>query len=431
MATRQLQYPGPAWLPLDDKRIRIYVDTLFVEGALRPIPFPQAQQLDDSWALIGVETTPQAHRLARMKKLLPALKKEIPNADASHTQWFQFAFRWAELTTLILASAADLPSDVRRAYNTLMPQVDAAILAWANQRYRTLIHLPPSPPVMLHHIPRYLARLLEDDPRARVALVLLDGLSLDQWLVLRDVLQSGGKEWRVHDDAVFAWVPTITPVSRQAAFSGKPPVYFRESINTTAKEEALWRAFWHGEDLSSRQVGYLKGLGDTSDLGRVGDLLSHPKLRAIGLVINKVDDIMHGMELGAAGMHNQVRQWAESGFLSELLMQLHANGFQVFLTSDHGNIEAQGIGQPREGVTADVRGARVRIYNDEGLRARVQREFPDALSWPSIGLPDDYLPLLAPARAAFTQKGKTIVGHGGLSVEELIVPFIHISPKSP
>jgi len=148
-------------------------------------------------------------------------------------------------------------------------------------------------------------------------------------------------------------------------------------------------------------------------------------------VINKVDDIMHGMELGAAGMHNQVRQWAESGFLSELLMQLHANGFQVFLTSDHGNIEAQGIGQPREGVTADVRGARVRIYNDEGLRARVQREFPDALSWPSIGLPDDYLPLLAPARAAFTQKGKTIVGHGGLSVEELIVPFIHISPKPP
>jgi hypothetical protein len=28
--------------------------------------------------------------------------------------------------------------------------------------------------------------------------------------------------------------------------------------------------------------------------------------------VDKVDKIMHGMEMGMAGMHNQVRQWASS-----------------------------------------------------------------------------------------------------------------------
>ncbi len=429
-AAYDLHYPGPAWLPLGDKSVRALIDTLFVDGVLHPIPFPQARQLTNSWALIGVETTPQAHRLARIEKLLPTLNQEIPEADAAYRQWFQFAFRWAELTSLILASNDDLPSDIQEKYYTFIPRVDAAILAWSQQRYQSLIHLPPSPPVMLHHIPRYLGRLLEDDPSSRIALVLLDGLSLDQWLVIRDVLQFQLKDWSVGEEAVFAWVPTITPVSRQAVFAGKPPIYFRDSLHTTAKEEMLWRAFWDGQGLDARQVGYLKGLGEASDLNRLEELLSRPKLRIIGLVINKIDDIMHGMELGAAGMHNQVRQWTSSGFLSDLLVKLHANGYQVFLTSDHGNIEARGIGQPREGSTADVRGARVRIYNNEGLRARVRHDFPDSIPWPPVGLPDDYLPLLAPARAAFTQKGKTIVAHGGLSVEELIVPFIRILEKA-
>jgi len=44
------------------------------------------------------------------------------------------------------------------------------------------------------------------------------------------------------------------------------------------------------------------------------------------------------MELGTAGMHNQVRQWALQG-LAQLLDLLY-HSFQSLLTSDHGNIEA-------------------------------------------------------------------------------------------
>ncbi len=253
----------------------------------------------------------------------------------------------------------------------------------------------------------------------------MDGLALDQWIVLRDVLQSQRQDLIFRESAVFAWIPTVTSVSRQAAFAGKPPIYFPASINTTNREQSLWAQFWADQGLTGPATAYARGLGD-GDIDKVREILSHPQIRVAGLVVDKVDKIMHGMELGAAGMLNQVRQWAMQGFMSELIDTLLDQGFQIFLSSDHGNIEARGCGRPAEGAVADIRGERVRVYPDDLLRAAVKERFRDAIEWPSLGLPDDYCALLAPHRKAFIRDGETIVGHGGISIEELIVPLIQI-----
>ena len=243
--------------------------------------------------------------------------------------------------------------------------------------------------------------------------------------MLRDVLADQRPSLRFREGAVFAWVPTITSVSRQAIFAGKLPLYFPASILGTDREPSSWQQFWEDQGVPARAVDYAKGLGD-GPLDRIDEILSRTDIRALGLVVDKVDKIMHGMELGTAGMHNQVRQWAGEGFMAGLLDLLLGDGFAVFLTSDHGNIEAVGGGRPSEGVVADVRGERARIYPDETLRSRVQKEFPDAIAWPANGLPDDYLALLAPARSAFVREGERIVGHGGVSLEEIVVPWIRI-----
>jgi hypothetical protein len=80
---------------------------------------------------------------------------------------------------------------------------------------------------------------------------------------------------------------------------------------------------------------------------------------------------------------------------------------------------------------ADLRGERARIYPDPVLRRQVKDCFPDALEWPPIGLPEDYLPLLAPGRKAFVSEKKRLVGHGGASLEELIVPLVQIERRDP
>src|SRR5437763_9553291 len=71
-------------------------------------------------------------------------------------------------------------------------------------------------------------------------LVVLDGLACDQWVVLREVLIQQRPQWHYQETAVFAWMPTITSVSRQAVFAGKPPVYYPGSIHKTDRENVLW-----------------------------------------------------------------------------------------------------------------------------------------------------------------------------------------------
>jgi len=261
---------------------------------------------------------------------------------------------------------------------------------------------------------------------SKLALVVIDGLAFDQWLTLRDELSERKSTWKFDQGAVFAWIPTITSVSRQALFAGKPPQYFPSSIHSTDREGRFWQQFWNEHGISSEEVAYQKGIGESSSLKIVEEMSSSPRVKVLGLVVDKVDRIMHGMELGTPGMHNQVKQWAREGFPGALFDVLLSNGYAVFVASDHGNVEAVGAGRPSEGAIADIRGERVRIYSDDILRARVASRFPDAISWPSIGLPSDFLPLLASDRRAFSTQGTRTVAHGGATLDEIIVPFIQV-----
>ena len=420
-----LEFSGPTDLAFDHDDIRIYIDNLFLEGLLEAVPCQQAESLSKTWLVIGIRRDEQADRERRVDGLLCTLANAIPREDTQHDDWFHFGKTWAELVALSLESDAMLPEPARRKMGTLQAQIDAALVPWLANRYAGLSNLPPVPPVMLHHIPRFLARHLNDATKHKVAFVLVDGLSLDQWIVIRKELARQRPKYRFRENAVFAWIPTITSVSRQAAFAGKPPIYFPNSIHSTDKEPALWAQFWVDQGLTQQEVGYAKGLGDGT-LESVAEMIARPKTRVVGLVVNKVDKIMHGMELGAAGMHNQVRQWAGQPFMANLVDLLLENGFCVYVTSDHGNIEAVGCGRPAEGAIADLRGERARTYPDSLLRGQVKERFPDAVEWPPIGLPEDCLPLLAPGRSAFVRETQRLVGHGGASLEELVVPLVQI-----
>ena len=412
-------------LPFGHADVRVYIDNLFLEGHLQPIDHLHAGRLAQTWLRVGVRGTDDGARADRLERLLERAETAIPSGDARYRDWLGFARIWGEL----LGSALAVSKEDDRA-GQLRGRVDAAFDDWLHAHYAGLANLPSVPPVMLHHIPRALSRELDDGTASKVALVVVDGLSVDQWVVVRSELARQRPSLHMQQDAVFAWIPTITAVSRQAAFAGVPPFGFPSSIQGTASEPSLWRRFWERENIGNQQVCYVKGLGK-GGLDDVEDAIAQPNVRVAGLVVDTVDKIMHGMELGARGMHNQVRQWAAEGHLAQLLDLLLEHGFCVYLTSDHGNIEAQGCGRLAEGATAEVRGERVRVYADDSLRRRWSEQLPDAVAWPSVGLPDDYQPLLAPGRMAFVGEGERIVCHGGACIEEVIVPLVRIVGGTP
>lgn len=413
-------------VPFGHQDVRIYLDNMFVEGSLTPVAFPYADSIKEDWVRVGIITDAKTAATDRLGRLLELLASEIPETDARYRAWLTFAPRWAEAS--VLRHSLDTPARaaMEGTFQALQARIDETFTTWLSSRYSGLHSQPPMPPVMVHHIARAMARDLEDGKAKKVTLLVVDGMALNQWLVLRQVLAAQMPQAMIQDDTVFAWVPTLTSVSRQAIFSGKPPVHFGKSIGTTSKEPMHWAQFWADQGFTGKQVEYRKGLGEPTDLDSVDELLSRPQLRVIGLVVDKIDRIMHGMELGMNGMLSQVALWAETGYFSRLVGMLVDGGFSIYITADHGNVEAVGIGRPAEGVNAEERGERVRTYGTDVLRQQVKAAFPSMTEWPAIGLPADYLPVLAAGRDAFIAGGKCIVGHGGASLEEVVVPLVRI-----
>ena len=419
-------YPGPTMLPFDHTDIRALVDTLFLEGKLQPVDHPAAAYLAKQWVAVGLRRDLEADRRKRLSTLVDRLGIQLPPPDARYQDWLNFAQLWAQVLALRYGAATPAPVELEPSLNSLQGSVDAGFAAWALSRFKSLPNLPPRPPVMVHHIVRALAPVVVEHALARLALIVMDGLAFDQWITIRDVLQQQQPTLVAREAAAFAWVPTLTSVSRQAIFAGQIPLFFPGSIMTTDREPSLWSAFWEKQGLPPNAIGYARALRRDSDLATVDQLISQPSMRVIGLVVDRVDQIMHGMFEGPRGMHQQVRLWTEQGFLSNLMHRLGQSGYRVYLTADHGNVQAHGIGNPGEQALADVRGVRARIYSAESLRSDVQGRFPTTIAWPSDGLPEGFLPLLASGRTAFIANGEEAVSHGSISLEEVIVPFVEI-----
>ena len=416
-----LTYPGPSHLPFAHDDIRVYIDNLFVEGKLAPVVAVDIGEEAGAWVRSGIVPTGVDDENLRITRLFKLVKEEWPKEESRYSDWTAFALKWAELSSLVHcgrnAEHRSRLEDVGDALNTVFA-------GWLGVHYASLSSLPPTSPAMLHQVPRRLARELERKVNGRVALIVVDGLALDQWVTIRKYLQDQNSNLVMRESATFAWIPTLTSVSRQSIFSGKTPFYFPSSIKSTHREEKLWKQFWASQGISPKDVAYQRSLGD-GDVSSVLDATIHPdKTRVVGLVVDKVDKIMHGMQLGSAGMHNQIKQWCQGGFLGALVAYLLAHGYVVWLTADHGNIQGCGKGRPTEGVLAETRGERVRVYPTPELRSQVAAEFTFAHEWQPVGLPAEYFPLVAGGRDAFVKPGESIVGHGGIAIEEVIVPLV-------
>lgn len=422
-----LTYPGPDRLPFDHQDIKVYIDNLFLEGKLTPVEATDIEVDAGSWVRSGIATSGMDDDALRISRLFDLVEKELPTAEARYSDWTAFALKWAELSSLVhCGNSTEYQTRLREIGDAL----NSSFAGWLVDHYSSLINLPPTNPAMLHHVPRRLARDIEDSGGSRAALIVVDGLALDQWVTIRQLLQKKDANLVMRESATFAWIPTLTSVSRQAIFSGKPPLYFPSSINSTNSEEKLWKQFWEGHGLSRLDVFYQRGLGG-GDAAGVLDSAIHPgKTKVVGLVVDKVDKIMHGMQLGSAGMHNQIKQWCHAGFLSAMVGQLLDYGYEVWLTADHGNIQCEGKGRPSEGVIAETRGERVRVYPTPELRSQVAGVFPFAHEWQPVGLPADYFPLVAGGRDAFVNPGDAIVGHGGVAIEEVIVPLVKFERRT-
>lgn len=406
--------------PFSDPDVRRLLNDLFLENKLQPVMGFNKEQLP-IWVHPGVVVDENADRIKKFNHFYEKINEELINSS-TYKKWIEIAKLTGELGYLYNKLTSEIDKNIHQKYTELLERLNNDFEAWMFEKYATLYNIPFYPsPVMLDKIPHYLESLKRD----RVALIVLDGMNFTQWSQIKQTLTKN--DIHVEEDGIFAWVPTLTSVSRQAIFSGKMPMMFADSIGTTNKEEKQWKTFWEDRGIPKKNVSYQRALGQ----GR----FEHDKVEAIakrnitiaGLVVDTIDELTHGAIQGHEGMGAEIDIWMKNGYLNDLVNGLFKEGFSVFITSDHGNTECEGIGRLSDGVLVQSKGERVRIYNEKYIRDERANQY-SLLKWPNIGLPEDMHVLLANENKAFITKGQQAVSHGSISLKEVIVPFVELTP---
>lgn len=167
----------------------------------------------------------------------------------------------------------------------------------------------------------------------RKALIVIDGMNVWQWHQLSVLL--GNEDLPVKTSTIFSYLPSITAWSRQALFRGGKP----DLSAGTEVEKKTFYDYWLGRGYAESEIAYGR-----FDSEHPLELSAYPNAELLGVVCTDLDELMHGALLGNAQLFQDSGTWIhKSGIVPPIRLLLDA-GYRCYITSDHGNIEAHGIG---------------------------------------------------------------------------------------
>ncbi len=402
-------------IPFDDLSIYHHLDNLFLIGKLTPINTP----LDDhpEWMRVGIQDSDEKIQLMKLKEHLKMIQLELGKLDESSqfVQWQNFSLNWASLY-----SKCYFQKSLELAEN-ITGEINEKFSCWIDQKYKLLHNTISDSPIMVHKIFDYLNKQKQD---SKIALIVMDGMSLSQWQIIKEILKKSKPKIKDETHAIFAWIPTVTSISRQSIFSGYLPYELKDSLLTTSKEEKHWQKRWIDDgNLSKDQIFYKTNVKVWNE-NEFEDIPFDSK-DVLGLVINTIDEKMHSAKGGMKDLLGQIKDWSENSKFFDFLEKLHENNFQIFLTSDHGNIEAIGIGEPKSDF-ADERGRRVRIYSNEESMNNTHQNIDSEIWWPKMAGPNYHFLLSRKNKAFSKPPEESVVTHGAKSFQEVMVPFVKL-----
>lgn len=258
--------------------------------------------------------------------------------------------------------------------------------------------------------PTILPKVFDYIAKDKAALIVMDGMSLFDFNVLSGYFDGIDYELQCS----YSLIPSTTAISRQSLLSGKYPRQLENAFSLSKEEKSFYDAATeHG--YSKQHAAYIRGY----------DVQWSPFTRLLAVIINDIDDIVHGQQQGRPGMFNDITLLAKTGRLQALIRSLYNAGFTVYLTADHGNTLCRGIGALRNvGVEVETKSKRMVILKDF---ADISNEvIENTVEYPAYYLDKDFRYLICNTGVSFDSKNKQVMTHGGITIDEVIVPFVKI-----
>ncbi|KUO63979.1 MAG: hypothetical protein APF83_08775 [Lutibacter sp. BRH_c52] len=243
----------------------------------------------------------------------------------------------------------------------------------------------------------------------KIALIVVDGLAYWQYEILKKKLP--GKKI---DNVIYSWIPSITQLSRQAIFRGDTP--HTDYVQGPINEKKLWLRYWKNKGLNDFEVGYAHENVKLENLALI---------TKYALVFKDLDEKMHSSS-DYKDLLKLTENWVERSQIVSVVENLLKEGFKIFLTTDHGNIQARGWRglQGKEKLGTNKSGSRSERhieYSEKWLFDEFIKNNPDiadaiVMEEKAIYFRNDQ---------SFSRKD-TLVTHGGAHLLEVLIPFIEI-----
>ncbi len=290
----------------------------------------------------------------------------------------------------------------------------------------------------------------------QVYFIVIDCMRLDQWHVIEEMLSPFFTTTLEH---YFAILPTATPYARNSLFSGlwpseiaeKLPQFWvedpKEELSLNRFERELLGAQLVAKGLRDRNYKYVKvsNISQANELYRqIGGFADIP---LVALVFNFLDILAHGRSQSEilqeiapdeSAFRSLMASWFRHSALYDILKSLAKAGAMVVVTSDHGSVLCRRSALV-QGNRSTSTGIRYKYGDNLGCDTKQTLRIKDPLAWrlPSERATKDYVIakenhfFVYPTNYhEFEQRYNGSFQHGGISLEEMIVPCAVLDPKT-
>ena len=250
------------------------------------------------------------------------------------------------------------------------------------------------------------------DNSEKFAVIVMDGMSEFDWRVISEYFT--GIKYEKSD--AYAMIPTTTSISRQCLLSNKYP---RELISpwrqADEKKEFIQCAKSMG--FTDQQIGYERGY----------DASFGVFVKCAAVIVNEIDDTVHGQVHGREGMLFDMQILGKKHKLLELTKRLLSGGFDVYITADHGNAPCVGMGKlTKTGVDIETKSRRMAVLKEFADKEAIKERYKVIDFTMKYYLDKQYEYLICDVGRSFDAKDEEVMSHGGITIDEVIVPFIKI-----
>jgi hypothetical protein len=249
---------------------------------------------------------------------------------------------------------------------------------------------------------------IKNSTAQKIALICFDCMGISEWELLKEYLQTLRVSYK--EQQTFALIPSITAISRSAIFYGNhTEIFHLSSIN---ESKALQ------QQLPDR----------TCKLFREKDNITSNTLLGVdvaAVIYNFFDNLSHSAQFppqveNKSLYFDAVKNYLANSNVLQQLRELIEEGYKLFFCSDHGSIVAKGNGKKIEKYLQETFAKRACIIEETTLA-----EF---LNFPQMKIPfvENKLLVLPEGRTMFNNLNSIEISHGGITVDEIVVPFIEV-----